>query len=122
MIVLEYPRHTPSYPRKTTMPLFSISQDYELVTIATAEITLAFSRDDGGLRVLQRAGGPNVIGYGVGRATIDVRLGERGWLAERIFIRYLNHFVDERDDAVELVVMIGIGPLKVYDRYRITGT
>ncbi|HJZ50043.1 MAG TPA: alpha-amylase family glycosyl hydrolase, partial [Roseiflexaceae bacterium] len=104
------------------MPSFSISQDYELVTIATAEITIAFSRDDGGLRVLQRVGGPNVIGYGVGRATIDVRLDERGWLADRIFIRYLNHFVDERDDAVELVIVIGIGPLKVYDRYRITGT
>jgi hypothetical protein len=104
------------------MPSFTTSQNHELVTVATAEITLAFSRDDGGLRLLQRAGGPNVLGYGVGRATIDVQLDDRGWLADRIFIRYLNHFVDQRDDAVELVIVIGVGPLKVYDRYRITGS
>src|SRR4029079_18045737 len=83
---------------------------------------LAFSRDDGGLRVLQRVGGPNVLGYGVARATIDVQLDDCGCLADRIFIRYLNHFVDQRDDAVELVIVIGVGPLKVYDRYRITGS
>ncbi len=104
------------------MPSFTTSQNHELVTVATPEITLAFSREDGGLRVLQRAGGPNVLGYGVARATIDVRLDDRGWLADRIFIRYLNHFVDQRDDAVELVIVIGVGPLKVYDRYRITGS
>jgi starch synthase (maltosyl-transferring) len=104
------------------MPSFTTSQNQELVTVTTTEITLAFSRDDGGLRVLQRAGGPNVLGYGVARATIDVQLDDRGWLADRIFIRYLNHFVDQRDDAVELVIVIGVGPLKVYDRYRITGS
>ena len=90
------------------MPSFTVSQDHELVTIATGEITLAFSRDDGGLRMLQRADGPNVIGYGVARATIDVQLDDRGWLADRIFIRYLNHFVDQRDDAVELVIRMFI--------------
>ncbi len=104
------------------MPSFTTSQNYELVTVTTTELTLAFSRDDGGLRILQRAGGPNVLGYGVARATIDVQLDDRGWLADRIFIRYLNHFVDQRDDAIELVIVIGVGPLKVYDRYRITGT
>jgi hypothetical protein len=104
------------------MPSFTTSQNHELVTVATGEITLAFSRDDGGLRVLQRAGGPNVLGYGAPCASIDVQLDDRGWLANRIFIRYLNHFVEQRDDAVELVIVIGVGPLKVYDRYRITGT
>ncbi|MEO7912899.1 MAG: alpha-amylase, partial [Roseiflexaceae bacterium] len=104
------------------MPSFTTSQDHALITVVTTEITLAFSRDDGGLRMLRRAGGPNVLGYGVPRATIDVQLDDRGWLADRIFIRYLNHFVDQRDDAVELVIVIGVGPLKVYDRYRITGS
>ena len=81
---------------------FTTSQNHELVTITTAEITLAFSRDNGGLRVLQHAGGPNVLGYGVARATIDVQLDDRGWLANRIFIRYLNHVKASRD--VELRV------------------
>jgi glycosidase len=104
------------------MPSFSTSQNHELVTVVTAEITVGFSRDDGGLRVLRRAGGPNVLGYGQPRATVDVRYDDRGWVAERIFVRYLSHLVDERDGGVELVIVIGIGPLKVYDRYRITGT
>jgi hypothetical protein len=104
------------------MPSFTVSQNHALVTLTTPEITLAFSRDDGGLRVLQRADGPNVLGYGVDRAAIDVQLDRRGWLADRIFIRYLNHFIDQRDDAIELVIVIGVGPLKVYDRYRITGS
>jgi len=104
------------------MPSFTTSQNHELVTLVTSEITLAFSRDDGGLRVLRRAGGPNVLGYGVARSSIDVQLDARGWLANRIFIRYLSHSVDQRDDAIDLVIVIGVGPLKVYDRYRITGT
>ncbi|HEU5102040.1 MAG TPA: alpha-amylase family glycosyl hydrolase, partial [Roseiflexaceae bacterium] len=53
---------------------------------------------------------------------IDVRYDDRGWVADRIFIRYLNHHVDERDGGVEVVIVIGVGPLTVYDRYRITGT
>jgi glycosidase len=104
------------------MPSFTTSQDHETITLATAEITLAFSRDDGGLRALRRAAGPNLLGYGAGRPAIDVQLDDRGWLAERTFVRYLSHFVEERDGAVDLVIVIGIGPLKVYDRYRITGT
>ncbi len=55
--------------------------------------------------------------------SIDVQLGLAGeWLADRVFVRYLRHSVEERDGAVELVIVIGIGPLMVYDRYRITGT
>jgi starch synthase (maltosyl-transferring) len=104
------------------MPSFTISQDQDIVTVHAPEITLAFSRDDGGLRVLRRADGPNVLGYGVARPVIDVQLDDSGWLVERTFVRYLNHGVEERDGAVELVIVIGIGPLKVYDRYRITGT
>ena len=79
------------------MPSFTTSQNHELVTVATGELTLAFSRDDGGLRVLQRSGGPNVLGYGAPCASIDVQLDDRGWLANRIFIRYLNHVKASRD-------------------------
>lgn len=105
------------------MPSFTTSQDRHIVNVSMPEIELAFSLDDGGLRVLQRVGGPNVIGYGVECPSIDVHLGaETTWLADRVFVRYLSHTIDERDDGVELVIVIGIGPLKVYDRYRITGT
>jgi hypothetical protein len=104
------------------MPSFTTSQNHETVALSTSEIALAFSRDDGGLRMLRRAGGPNVLGYGTPRPALDVQLDDRGWLADRTFVRYLSHHIDERDGAVELVIVIGIGPLKIYDRYRITGT
>lgn len=104
------------------MSSFTTSRDQETFTVHAPEVTLAFSLDDGGLRLLQRAGGPNVLGYGAPMPSIDIQIDERGWLAERTFVRYLSHTVDERDGAVELVIVIGVGPLMVYDRYRITGT
>ena len=104
------------------MSSFTTSRDQDTFTVYAPEVTLAFSLDDGGLRLLQRAGGPNVLGYGAPMPSIDIEIDERGGLAERTFVRYLSHTVDERDGAVELVIVIGVGPLMVYDRYRITGT
>jgi starch synthase (maltosyl-transferring) len=104
------------------MPLFTRRQDRLIVTVNTPEIELSFSLEDGGLRSLRRIGGPNVIGYGNPRPSIDVRLDDRDWLADHAFVRYLSHTIDEREGAVELVILIGIGPLRMYDRYRITGT
>lgn len=102
---------------------FTSSQERRTVTVRTPDIVIEFSLDDGGLRALRRTDGPNLIGYGSPRPSIDVQLGVAGeWLADRVFVRYLQHSIEERDGAVELVIVIGIGPLMVYDRYRITGT
>ncbi|HEX5691063.1 MAG TPA: hypothetical protein VFX76_13710, partial [Roseiflexaceae bacterium] len=102
---------------------FTITSNRYTVALRAPEIELEFSTDDGGLRLLRRIGGPNLIGYGDPRPSIDVQLGVASeWLAERVFVRYLRHTAEERDGAVELVIVIGIGPLIVYDRYRITGT
>jgi starch synthase (maltosyl-transferring) len=103
--------------------LFTTSQDRRTVVVRTPDISIEFSLDDGGLRSLRRTDGPNVIGYGDPRPSIDVQLGVAGeWLADHVFVRYLRHTVEEREGAVELVIVIGIGPLMVYDRYHITGT
>lgn len=104
------------------MASFTTSRSYEICTVHAPEVTLAFSLEDGGLRLLARNGGANVLGFGAPRPTIDVQLGDRGWLAEQTFVRYLSHTLEERDGAIDLVIVIGIGPLMVYDRYRITGT
>jgi hypothetical protein len=104
------------------MASFTTSRDDDCFILSLPELTLAFSLDDGGLRVLRRAGGPNVLGHGVACPSIDICLGDRGWLAGHTFVRYLSHSIDQRDNAVELVIVIGIGQLMVYDRYRITGT
>ena len=104
------------------MSAFTLSRSQDLATLTTPDLALAFSLEDGGLRELRRTGGPNLLGYGTRMPSIDVRIGERGWLAGRMFIRYLRHVVAERDGGIELVITIGIGPLMVDDCYRITGT
>jgi len=104
------------------MAPFAISRDQEIYTLNTPEISLAFSSEHGGLQGLQRAGGPNVLGYGAARPAIDIHLDERGWLADQTFVRYLKHSVAEDDGAIVLVITIGVGPLIVEDSYRITGT
>lgn len=104
------------------MSAYTISCDHDLCMLRTAEICLGFSAEHGGLLVLQRSGGPNVLGFGPARPSIDIDLDQRGWLADQIFVRYLKHAAFEHNGAVLLVITIGIGPLIVEDRYRITGT
>jgi len=104
------------------MAPFAISHDQDTYTLYTPEIVLAFSGEHGGLQSLQRAGGPNVLGYGSACPAIDIHLDERGWLADQIFVRYLKHSAAEHDGAIDLVITIGVGPLIVEDSYRITGT
>lgn len=104
------------------MATFSISQDRHTVTLTTSDIELAFSREDGGLRSLRRHGAPNVLGYGAPCPSVDVQVNtDSTWLAGHLFVRYLNHRIEERQDAVELVIVIGVGSLMLYDRYRISG-
>jgi len=99
-----------------------VSVSNDIVYIRTAEIVLAFSCDDGGLRVLQRIDGPNVLGHGQACASIDIRIGNVSWLARQAFVRYLNHHLEEHNGTYKLEIVIGIGSLKIFDRYTITGT
>ncbi|GAB4109501.1 MAG: alpha-amylase family glycosyl hydrolase [Roseiflexaceae bacterium] len=92
------------------------------ITIELGAVELAFSRDDGGLRYLARRGGPNVLGHGPGRPSIDARIGDGPWMADRSFVRYLSHRVEQHDTHTTLEITIGIGPLILYDRFHVTGT
>jgi hypothetical protein len=105
------------------MPRFTTTQNKHTLTVWTPEVELVFSLEDGGLRSLRRRDGVNVLGYGTPQPSIDVRVGRDGaWLAERAFVRYLRHTIEERDGIVDITLVIGIGPLMLYDRYRVTGT
>jgi starch synthase (maltosyl-transferring) len=99
-----------------------MSHKRDTILIATPEIELGFSLQDGGLRLLQRPGEPSVLGYAEARPSIDVRLGDGPWLAEYAFVRYLHHTFQEHADHYELVIVIGFGPLMVRDIYSITGS
>lgn len=104
------------------MAAYTVRSTRHTFTVTLAELELEFSLDDGGLRALRRPGEPEVIGRGAPHASIDVSLAETGWLAERSFARYLNHTLYSIPGGVEIVVVIGLGPLKIYDRYRVVGT
>ncbi len=104
------------------MASFTLIQNNDTVTLTTAEIELSFSREDGGLRGLRRVGGLNMLGHGNPYPSLDVQVGaDSTWIAERVFVRYLQHSVEERDGGVDLVIVVGIDSLMLYDRYHITG-
>ncbi len=100
---------------------FHIIHEANQIVIQTSDLELAFGRESGGLTRLRRPGGPSVLGHGPAAPGLDVRLGGR-WLGQGGFVRYLNYRVSEHDGGVELVISIGLGPLRVYDRLWITGT
>lgn len=104
------------------MAAFTVRSTRHTFTVTLAELELDFSLEDGGLRALRRPGEPDVIGRGAPHPGIDVSLAETGWLTERSFARYLNHTLYNVPGGVEIVVVIGLGPLKIYDRYRVIGS
>ncbi|HMQ30677.1 MAG TPA: alpha-amylase family glycosyl hydrolase [Chloroflexaceae bacterium] len=92
------------------------------VRLRTAQLELGWSRESGALVVLARPGGPNLLGHGPPRPGLDIALGDPGgWTASCSFARYLSHRCAERADAVELTVSVGLGPLRVRDRYTVRG-
>ena len=89
----------------------------------TAHLELGWSRENGAMVVLARHDGPNVLGHGPSRPGLDIALGSVGtWTTVRSFARYLSHQASASDDAVELTVFVGIGPLKVRDHYTVRAT
>jgi hypothetical protein len=103
-------------------PDYTATIEQRLLHITTHEIEIGFSLDDGGLRLLRRRNGPNVIAPGEPYPPVDVALGSQGWLGRISFTRYLSHQVAQEGAATTATIVIGLGPLKLYDRYYITGT
>lgn len=104
------------------MPPYTVHTDSDRLTVRTAELELIFSLDDGGLRGLNRPGAPSLLGYGTPLPTLDVCLVDKGWLAERMFVRHLHSDVSEDADSVIVTITSGIGPLIAHDVYRLLGT
>jgi len=104
------------------MAAYTVRSTRHTFAVTLDELELEFSLEDGGLRALRRPGEPDMIGRGAYHAGIDVSLAETGWLTERSFARYLNHILYNIPGGVEIVVVIGLGPLKIYDRYRVVGS
>jgi starch synthase (maltosyl-transferring) len=101
---------------------YRLTDEYPLLRLATDELELAFSCDDGRLTLLRRRDGPNLVGYGRPIATVDVALGEpEGWQAASAFVRFLAHRCVEEAGGVRLTVQLGLGSLIVEDSYLLQG-
>lgn len=96
-----------------------MSDQHEHITYHTPCLTIAFSRGDGSLCQLQRVGGENILGHGIAIPGVDVALGEYGWLSDYTFARYLSHSWVSDGDQADLMIMTGLGPLKISDIYHI---
>ncbi|NOK58039.1 MAG: alpha-amylase [Chloroflexi bacterium AL-W] len=107
----------------SAMPTFTVQQDRHSIIVHTPHIDIGFSQEHGGLYLLRTKHRPNVLSHGPSFPALDVQVGlDAIWLAQRTFVRYLNHTITERNDTIDIAIMIGIGPLIVYDRYHIVGT
>ncbi len=107
------------------MPLstpFTLSETLRLILLRTPELELAWSREDGSLRLLSHLEGSSVVGHGPLLSGVDVALNTpENWLSTRFFARYLSHRYVLYDETVELTLVIGLGPFKLYDCYSISG-
>jgi len=105
------------------VPAFTLDEKLRLIILRTPELELAWSREDGSLRTLSYLDGSSVLGHGPLVSGLDVALSAPdNWLGARSFARYLSHQCVEQDAAIEITLVIGLGLLKLYDRYRVTGT
>ncbi len=105
------------------VPAFTLDEKLRLIILRTPELELAWSREDGSLRTLSYLDGSSVLGHGPLESGLDVALNAPdNWLGTRSFARYLSHQCVEQDEAIEITLVTGLGLLKLYDRYRITGT
>lgn len=94
----------------------------DLLVISAGTVVLTFSRVHGGLVALAIADGTRFSASDTVSPALDVCLGDRGWLCERTFSRYLGHHVHSNDGGTTVAIMIGLGPLRITDRYTVTGT
>lgn len=104
------------------MVLFELSETPQLISLRTPIFELAWSRDDGALRVWRYRDSDNIVGYGAGSAGLNVAVGGPDqWLSKRSFARFLYHRYEQDDDTAHLTIVVGLGPLKLYDHYAISG-
>ncbi len=101
---------------------FELIETGSEVRLRTPELELGWSRENGALVVLALRDGPNVLGHGPPRPGLDIALGAAGgWTGPTSFARFLWHRAAPVDGGVEMLVAIGLGPLKIRDRYTLRG-
>ncbi len=100
---------------------YELSEQPDRIILRTEHYTLAWSTDSGALIHLQRPDSLNVLGFGPAAAGIDIALGgPTHWITAQTFARFLWYRVHTSDDQLVMTIIVGLGPLKLFDRYCIT--
>ncbi|MFN3374167.1 MAG: alpha-amylase, partial [Chloroflexus sp.] len=99
---------------------YELSEQPDQIILRTNDYTLGWSTDSGALIHFQRHDSLNVLGHGPAVAGVDVALGDpANWITSRTFARYLWHRVSANNDQMVVTVIVGLGPLKIFDHYQI---
>ncbi len=99
---------------------YELSEQPDQIILRTNDYTLGWSTDSGALIHFQRHDSLNVLGHGPAVTGVDVALGDpANWITSRTFARYLWHRVSANDDQIVMTVIVGLGPLKIFDHYQI---
>lgn len=100
---------------------FDLREMDRVILLSTPELELGWSREDGSLVLLRAPDGPSILGHGPAQAALDVALDTPdGWVSRRSFARFLWHRATPCADGVEVLIAIGLGPLKIVDTYHVT--
>ncbi len=102
---------------------YEFYEQTDQIILRTACYELGWSTDSGALHTFRRHNSLNVLGYGPPSAGIDVALGSpNNWITTQTFSRYIWHRLTvEADDRLQMTIIVGLGPLKIFDHYLLGG-
>lgn len=104
------------------MPAFTFSETEQLLRLDNGMLRLAWSREDGALCLVERVAGSTLIRRCSAYPVVDVACNHaQDWLGARFFVRYLSHSVSDEAGVAVVTIIIGLGPLKLADRYEVAG-
>lgn len=101
---------------------YELYEQSDQIILRTDTYELGWSTENGALVRLQQHDGPNVLGFGPVIAGIDIALGgATNWITAQTFTRYIWHRLSMQEHRPVMTIIIGLGPLKLFDHYRIDG-
>jgi len=102
---------------------YELYEQTDQIMLRTARYELGWSTDSGALHTLRLHNSLNVLGYGLPGAGIDVALGSpNNWITAQTFARYIWYrLAVKADDRLQMTIIVGLGPLKIFDHYLLEG-
>ncbi len=99
---------------------YELCEQSDQIILRAESYTLGWSTESGALIRCERNGSPNALGHGPATAGIDLALNSpTNWITAQTFARYIWHRLRQDGDHLVMTIIIGLGPLKIFDHYQI---